>query len=142
MSLKSYACALLAAHNASFDVVWLRNSLDRVESEREIAFLRTKETIDCQLPPSRDRVVDCYLLIMMLNRLTFFKSNGFASFFSFPRYVGFIARHGTNNPSSLCDSKSYSQLIVDCSRPSAISGRISSLSVSVYFLPSCFPRSR
>jgi len=49
MQLKSYSCALLAARDASFDVVWLRNSLDRVEGEREVAFLGTKETTDRQL---------------------------------------------------------------------------------------------
>lgn len=66
-----------------------------------------------------------HLLIMMLNRLIFFKSIGLASFFSLPRYVGLRLFHGmkterfSESPGTVCDgsSKSHSQEIVACSRP-------------------------
>lgn len=82
-----------------------------------------------------------YLLIIMLKRLTFFKSSGSASFFNFPRYVGLRLSQGMKmvrsleSPGTVCggNSKSHSQEIVACSRPlSGLRVRRVSFKIRVY----------
>ncbi len=78
-----------------------------------------------------------YLRIIKLSLLTCFRSRGFASFFSRPRYVGLNSFQCTNTfPPSLSALKSYSQLTVLCSLPLGLFGKSSSFSIRVYFFPS------
>lgn len=133
-----------------FNIAGLRDSLDRVDDEIKVTFLGAEETISPVSKKEQEKrpqnksqkTQQAYLLIMMVNRFTLSVSNDLVSFCSLPRYVAFIACHGTNTPIPLLESKSYSKLIDDCSRPSAKGGKSSSLSVSVYFLPSSSPISR
>jgi hypothetical protein len=50
-----------------------------------------------------------YLLLMILNLRTFFRSSFPASDFGLPRYVGFKALQGTYSPSAPESVKSYLQ---------------------------------
>lgn len=105
----------------------VRDSFDRLESEAEFAFLSAKEAggWSALVEDNFSCSSGTHLLIMMLNLLTFFRSIGLASFFSFPRYVGLSADHGMKtvlfltSPGTVCGgrSKSHSQEIVACSRP-------------------------
>lgn len=102
--------------------------LDRYQVSQRYSDQESQETVS-------------YLLIMMLNLLTDFRSIGFASFFSFPRYVGLRLLHGMKterslvSPGTVCggSSKSHSQEIVACSRPlSGLRVRSVSFSIRVY----------
>lgn len=132
-----------------FNIARLRDSLDRVDDKIKIALLGAEETVSPISKKDRKQATEqvaentkAYLLIIILNRFTLSVPKGLVSFCSLPRYVAFIACHGTKIPIPLFESKSYSKLIDDCSRPSAIGGKSLSLSVSVYFLPSSSPISR
>jgi len=80
---------------------------------------------------------EMYLRIIMLILLTFSRSSGFASGFSFPLNVGLksFQRMSICSP-SFPTRKSYSQLMVLCSLPFGLCGNNSSLRMNVYFLSS------
>jgi hypothetical protein len=65
----------------------MRDSFDGPECEAELAFLGSEkaEVRSAIFKDNISRSGRTHLLIMMLNLLTFFRSIGLASFFSFPR---------------------------------------------------------
>lgn len=93
-------------------------------------------------PPKLAMQSSIYLLIIILILFTLFKSNLSASGFSLPLYVAVKLSHFANTFSpSVLGLKSYSQLIVLCSRPLGLFGRSSSFSIKVYCFPSAFATS-